>query len=179
LTLAFTKPYSSKKDLYLAALEKADNMYLKGKLISEFTEHTDDISIETLTSILDNDRSWNVLSPTLYVLYAKDRASAQKYLNVFSDSSDTDMILTIASIYLEDKNSERFDDLLKKYVDLDPRIVGPYTQIMTGLIDISDADKKQLMEEKLFNLVADENVLSANKRKDIGNMVAEWKNSKG
>ena len=170
---------SSKKDLYLTALENADNIYLKGKLISEFAEHTDDISIETLTDILDNDRSWNVLSPALYVLYAKDRASAQKYLDVFSDSPDTDMILTIASIYLEDKNSQRFDDLLTKYVDLDPRVVGSYTQILTGLIDISDSERKPLMEEKLFNLVADKTVLSANKRKAIGNMVAEWKNSKG
>jgi len=166
--------YSSKdKKLFLEAVEKADNVFLKGRLLSMFRDNSDDIELSTLESIVATGKSWNVLAPALSLMTKKDPNKGQALIDKWKSEDNTRLVFTIASIIGANQDYAQFDYILSKVPTMDGRTLKSYNKIISRMLVSASGDDLKKMVHQINTLIFDSSEISSENKGLVGQAIVE------
>lgn len=166
---------SEKKDMYLKALDQAKNSQYKSKLLSLFLKSPEDIDEARIVEILENDKSWNVISPALLLLSYTNMEKAKTYMETFKKYNNTDIIFTLSSIFAGEAMINELDYMLSKIRHIDTRYLGSYSGFITALLDQASEENRKVILEKIDDFYENDETVFLEKRQAIKKAIGEWR----
>ncbi len=167
-------PYSSKdKDLFEKAIAQAKNSYYKGRLISKLKQHTADFGADYFSDIIESNKSWNIIAPSLINLSMLDMDRTMGYIDQWKAVDNTRLIFAIASIISKNNAFDRFDYICSKIGSLSPRALGNYTKIMNDMLMASSSVRFESMLQQIQSIIMENDQWSTTKKAIVANKLIE------
>lgn len=161
------------KAIFEKAISMAKNSYLKGRIISMLRGNVEDFDAKYFVDIIEANKSWNVIAPSLINLSILDSGKAQHYIERWKDVDNTRMIFAISNIIAQQKDYDQFGYLTSKISKLSPRTLGNYTKIMNDLLVGGDTAEFEVMLSQLKKDVMENEVTSTVKKSIVANKLIE------